>query len=222
MKNKLLIGYFIVGVIHVLSLLILAALLGDITKVLLMPLLIAYVFTELRNKNGFGVLLFAVLFCWAGDILLIFTEQNELFFLLGLGAFLLGHIGYIFTFRKCKASGKNKSLPAIYYGLPLIYAIGLLLLLIPKLGDMTVPVVAYAVVISMMCVAAMWRWGNTSVVSFKMVIYGAILFVISDSIIAVNKFYAPFSAASLLIMITYILAQYLIVVGLRKHFVVVA
>ena len=53
--------------------------------------------------------------------------------------------------------------------------------------------------------------------SFVFVLAGAVFFIISDALIAINKFYAPFELASFLIMITYIKAQYLILVGLIKH-----
>jgi len=220
MKNRFLIAYVVIALIHLVAILSENRLVADSSKVLLIPMLIGFAFQSFKNhKPVLRLLLIALFFCWAGDTLLIFTEQNELFFLLGLAAFLLGHIGYIFTFRKSVDTTKPaKSLPAIYYGLPIVYAVGLLIFLLPKLGDMAIPVIAYAIVISMMCVAAMWRWSNTTKFSFMMVTTGAIVFVISDSLIAINKFHTPFSAASILIMITYIKAQYLIVVGLKKHY----
>ncbi len=220
MKNRFLIAYVVVALIHLVAILSENRLVADCSKVLLIPMLIGYAFQSFKNhKPVLRLLLIALFFCWAGDTLLIFTEQNELFFLLGLAAFLLGHIGYIFTFRKSVDTSKPvKSLPAIYYGLPIIYAVGLLIFLLPKLGDMAIPVIAYAIVISMMCVAAMWRWSKTTKFSFMMVTTGAIVFVISVSLIAINKFHTAFSTASILIMITYIKAQYLIVVGLKKHY----
>jgi uncharacterized membrane protein YhhN len=46
---------------------------------------------------------------------------------------------------------------------------------------------------------------------------GALLFVASDSVLAVNKFYQPFEAAGIIIMLTYGLAQLLIVKGTIKY-----
>jgi uncharacterized membrane protein YhhN len=48
---------------------------------------------------------------------------------------------------------------------------------------------------------------------------GALLFVISDSVLAVNKFYQPFALAPVLIMITYGLAQLLITQGAIEYIV---
>ncbi len=48
------------------------------------------------------------------------------------------------------------------------------------------------------------------------VFIGAIVFVISDSILAINKFYTPIEKSSFFIMLTYLVAQYLIVIGVLK------
>jgi uncharacterized membrane protein YhhN len=42
---------------------------------------------------------------------------------------------------------------------------------------------------------------------------GAVLFVVSDSLLAINKFYSSFELAGVLIMLTYGMAQLLIVTG---------
>jgi uncharacterized membrane protein YhhN len=51
----------------------------------------------------------------------------------------------------------------------------------------------------------------------KWMMLGALLFVISDSILAINKFYQPFEAAGVLIMLTYGLAQFFIVEGAGRY-----
>ena len=89
-------------------------------------------------------------------------------------------------------------------------------LLMPHLGDLEIPVSIYATVISIMLLFAfngllVWeRPGNL------LVFLGAFFFVVSDSILAVNKFYTPIPKSSFFIMITYLLAQYLIVLGILK------
>ncbi|HRG29060.1 MAG TPA: lysoplasmalogenase [Chitinophagales bacterium] len=219
-KNTvLLLTFLVVAAIHLLGILVKQPLLADVTKVLLMPLLLAHVITLPNRKFiGFNLLVIAILFCWAGDVLLMFTEINELFFLLGLAAFLIGHIFYMLTFNKMADKNSiGKPLQPLFYLIPLLFALSLLIVLFPNLGEMKVPVIAYATVISLMCVAAMRRWQRTDMPSFITVLTGAVLFIFSDALIAINKFHTPFNAASLLIMITYIAAQYLIITGLLKH-----
>jgi uncharacterized membrane protein YhhN len=85
------------------------------------------------------------------------------------------------------------------------------------LGALKIPVIVYAVVLMVMVAAAIRRFHNTSNQSFVMVVVGAILFMVSDSLLAINKFLEPVSNASILIMLTYITAQLLIVEGLIRH-----
>ncbi|MGD0341839.1 MAG: lysoplasmalogenase, partial [Bacteroidales bacterium] len=68
-----------------------------------------------------------------------------------------------------------------------------------------------------MLVAAINRYGNVRKPSYILVLCGAILFVLSDSLIALNKFGFPFIFSSIAVMSTYIAAQYLIVAGILKQ-----
>jgi uncharacterized membrane protein YhhN len=68
-----------------------------------------------------------------------------------------------------------------------------------------------------MALAALHRYQKTNLQSFRMVMSGALIFMLSDSMIAINKFLDPLPFASMMIMITYILAQYFIVSGLIMH-----
>ena len=77
--------------------------------------------------------------------------------------------------------------------------------------------VLYALTLLTMGIWAHKRRGATSSASFLMVSAGALLFVLSDSMIAINKFTIEVPAERLLVMSTYIIAQYLIIQGLLKH-----
>lgn len=68
-----------------------------------------------------------------------------------------------------------------------------------------------------MVLTAFLRQKEVSKISFILVFLGAILFVISDSILAVDKFYMSLKYSSISIMLTYALAQYFIVIGLLKQ-----
>jgi uncharacterized membrane protein YhhN len=178
------------------------------TKPLLLLSLIAYCFGNVKfNLIIFAALLFSLL----GDVLLLFQESNPLFFIFGLVAFLVAHICYIVYFIKIKKQdGYTKW--SVFIILPtLAYGITLVCFLYPKLGEMKLPVIVYATTICAMLIAALHIKVN---IFFAI---GAILFVISDSLLAVNKFYLPFASASFLIMLTYGLAQALIVTGIVKQ-----
>jgi uncharacterized membrane protein YhhN len=72
-------------------------------------------------------------------------------------------------------------------------------------------------VLTLMVLNAVFRYGRTSSAGFWFALAGAVLFMISDSLLAINKFMNPLPQASLFIMLTYIAAQYLIVEGILRH-----
>ncbi len=155
----------------------------------------------------------ALLFSVLGDILLMFVDRSPHFFTIGLVAFLLAHIMYILTFLKHR--GKRKSIIGFVI-LLLIYASGLFYLLKDGLGEMLIPVVVYMIIILGMATSAYLRKNMVNSVSYNLVFIGAIFFMISDSILALNKFYQPLPLSNVSIMVTYALAQYLIVIGILK------
>jgi uncharacterized membrane protein YhhN len=174
----------------------------------------------LANTQQKSILfLVAMLFCWAGDVLLLFP--SELFFMAGLVAFLTGHVLYIFCYQQMRFNESKNALlgtQKVRFALPIVLAgTGLVVVLYPVLGDLKIPVMIYALVITIMAMQALFRFGYTSNKSFALVFIGAILFMISDSLLAINKFLMPIQFASVGIMATYMMAQYLIVEGVMAH-----
>jgi uncharacterized membrane protein YhhN len=84
------------------------------------------------------------------------------------------------------------------------------------LGDMLIPVVIYMLVILTMATTAFLRRDKVNTVSFNLVFIGSIFFMLSDSILALDKFYKPIPFSNISIIITYAIAQYLIVLGIIK------
>jgi uncharacterized membrane protein YhhN len=163
----------------------------------------------------------AIIFSCAGDTLLMLQGKDGNFFMYGLGAFLVAHIFYILAYRQHQSSDTSNELQGlqkIRYAFPILLSgTGLVVILYSRLGGMKIPVLIYAIVLTGMVLAALFRFGKTSTSSFALVFGGAILFMISDSLIAINKFLEPLPMAGIWIMVTYIFAQYLIVTGLSKH-----
>jgi uncharacterized membrane protein YhhN len=181
-------------------------------------MLFGYYASESQQYN-FSFLV-ALLFGWIGDVLLMFTNEGELFFILGLLAFLIGHLFFILTFRQFTWDQKSNLLPTqkVRYIFPILLAgTGLITILYPKLGDLKIPVVIYAIVLMLMASFALLRIGRTSRKSLIWVFIGALLFMLSDSLLAINKFHSSIPMASIAIMTTYIAAQYMIVTGILKH-----
>jgi len=183
-----------------------------------MPLLIT--FFNFQTKEFASSLkkwiILALIFSWTGDVLLMFEFMNGNFFIFGLVTFLIAHIFYILFYENViRREGLRKNywwfLPVIIYYFALIY------ILSPNLGDMKLPVRIYGIVISYMLIQALQTGRIKDLGAATLMIAGAILFITSDSILAINKFYESFEFAEISIMLTYGLAQLLITLGAVRY-----
>jgi uncharacterized membrane protein YhhN len=155
-----------------------------------------------------GKLLFvSLLFCAAGDVAL--ELGTEKYFIVGLGLFLIAQIMFIVTFSRDFKMQRSR-IPIII--ILAIYALAIASIITPSLGEMTIPVYFYLVVITLMGIFAALRGAKN-----KFTLYGAASFIVSDSILAINKFMMPVPATDYIVMITYYLALFLIVYGFLKE-----
>lgn len=189
-------------------------------KPLLMPALLLWYWVSAGKGQRSVWVLAALVFSCAGDTLLLFQYEPR-FFIFGLVAFLIGHLFYVFAYRQHQHEDTADALANVRklrMAFPVLLAgIGFVVVLYPGLGQMRIPVIVYATVIQVMVITAIFRWGRTTTASFLSVVTGALLFMVSDSMIAINKFFAAFEYAGVLIMLTYLLGQFLIVRGLLRH-----
>lgn len=186
-------------------------------KPLLLPFLILVIYkSELFFTKKW--LLFALIFSWIGDVVLMFADKGELYFIFGLVGFLIAHILFIVLFIKQKSEGSYTKNWRFWLGfvIVLVYLGSMLSLLFPKLGDLKIPVSVYAFTISVMLVMAIKGYFSWQKPMNLLILIGAVFFVISDSILAINKFYNPILNANFIIMFTYIVAQYCITAGILK------
>lgn len=159
------------------------------------------------------LMVLALLFSVTGDIFLMFTSYEGAFFIAGLLSFLIAHVMYILSFNKEKGNGKFLTPFSVVI---LLFALGLFYTLYPNLDSLVIPVLLYTLVISTMAIYAYLRKGAVGYFSFTLVLLGALFFMVSDSLIAINKFYSPIAYPKSSIMITYAIAQYCIVIGYLK------
>jgi len=165
-------------------------------------------------------ILAALIFSWLGDVLLLWPQL----FIYGLGAFLMAHLCYIVGFRLAQQpEGRLDSMHFVrsfLYNSPIYLLAALILYFIyPTLGGLKIPVIAYILVIVGMVTTARDRFKKTSSASFWQVFVGALLFLVSDGILAMARFYKDFPEAGILIMGTYAAAQLLLVMGIRSYLV---
>lgn len=216
MKPKIILWlYFGACIANIIAQIIPSEELDRYTKPLLMPLLLFYVYKKSIGNTTARVLLLsvAILFSWFGDVALMY-QTNDLYFIAGIGLFLVAQITYTIVLRKATYQKPKfdliKSLPFVMYGVLLFF------ILLPA-GDFTIPVVVYGLVILLMMISAFSRKDHTAYRSYILAFIGSILFVLSDSILAVNAFKTAIPYAGFYIMSTYCAAQYLLAEGILSH-----
>jgi len=190
-----------------------------VTKPLLIPLLILYYVLETGTRGIFRrILLAALFFSWLGDVFLLLENRNGLFFILGLSAFLTAHLLYILYFLRIRSDRDSffRKRPVMLLAV-LAYVIELLFLLWPGLDAMKIPVVVYATVIGTMLCLALWQCGRVGNRTAYLFAAGAMLFVLSDSVLAIDRFRHPFTGSGILVMATYVAAQVLLASGSISH-----
>lgn len=198
-----------------------------VAKPLVMISLIVFFTRETYSRQRLGVFLMqgALFFSLLGDVFLMIPDEGPTFFILGLGAFLLAHVAYIGVFSYWPEPVEGE--PAIlrrkwWLWIPfLTYGLGLVYLVYPELGALWWPVMIYAAVLMGMVLAALNRWKRVPDESFGYVFLGAMLFMLSDSLIALDRFGQAILSIPLAhtwIMMTYMSAQYLIVRGMLKAY----
>lgn len=190
-----------------------------ITKPGTLLALIAW-FTQISGWQGgmawFGL---GLVFSLLGDILLLLPPR---FFIAGLAAFLLAHIGYILGFSL------PLHLPGWKIILPLLVISGVFILLMRRIRSglhqqgedgMLIPVTVYSIILSLMLLAALstllrpdWQPLPALLVST-----GAGLFFISDSILANDRFVHPMRRGDLMVMVAYQIGQILITAGVLAN-----
>lgn len=184
--------------------------------------IILFFWSELKKApHSFGnSVLIGLLFSLLGDVLLMFVKFESNFFIAGLGAFLFAHIFYIKAFISNIQSSNHSnplSIKLLSFNPFLLFTLSMYALLRNDLGEMKIPVLAYMATITTMGVSAALRLNHTSTKSWKLVLAGAFLFIVSDGLIALNKFLFEIPYASLGIMSTYYAAQFLISTGSVEH-----
>jgi uncharacterized membrane protein YhhN len=161
-------------------------------------------------------ILLGMAFSCLGDIALMLPFDA---FVPGLIAFLLAHLCYIVAFRAGFRAGRGlrfaAAVLAVFAGINLA---GLWPLL-PN--DLRIPVVVYVVVLALMATLALARaWVKNAAIpsaptSARWAATGAVLFVISDSVLAWDRFGGGLPAATLYVLSTYYAAQYCIARSVR-------
>jgi uncharacterized membrane protein YhhN len=169
-------------------------------------LILAIAFANWRvRKDRYSLwITVGLMFSLAGDVLLLRPEH---FFLLGLSAFLVTHIAYLIAFTR---GTRFPARPGVWIPY-LLFAVGCFFLLFSRLpAALRLPVAVYSLFLVSMSAQAMGRSLLLRTSAARLAALGTLLFVLSDALLAFDRFYAPLRLAPLLILVPYYAAQWLI------------
>lgn len=181
---------------------------GYIAIVKSAPILFLIIRTFSLFTQSTKYLLLAALICSAiGDILLALNFADS--FIIGLIAFALAHLFYSCRLLTWFAWSPKRFTITLVYGL---YCLLVLYIILPNAGSLYIPVLIYMGIISLMTLCAIFAGKHT-----LLILFGALLFTFSDSLLAINKFVQQIPFETLLIMLSYYAAQLLIFLGIYRQ-----
>jgi uncharacterized membrane protein YhhN len=170
---------------------------------ILLSLLFLYSNSVLLRDKWYST---ALVFSFFGDSFLLYS--GDFSFKIGLGSFLIAHI--LFIGVVLKRINKTSILRVFASIIPFLIVLLLLLILKDSLGQLFIPVLIYGITISTFGVVSLIDYLNTKSKKSLLMLIGAIIFIISDSVLAINKFHISAFVFEIIVMTTYITAQYVI------------
>lgn len=182
------------------------------TKMLLAPTLIVILLFSHAHVSILTHM--ALASCFVGDMLL--SQPGDKFFLSGMLAFMLAHVFNGCYFFRLQGAHHSRMREPVIVGVLLIFvSVIVFVVLNPYLGQLRLPIVVYMVLISLMAILAACTAGMPPYrkISHRYFIPGAISFVVSDGLLALNKFIFHLGWVETIVMFTYGLALYLIAIG---------
>lgn len=167
--------------------------LKPLTTILIMSLLI-FVPKNVHSKFR-NLMLAAFLFCLVGDILLLFDS----YFVFGLASFLWAHLLFSTSFINLKGFGAH------ILSFLMVFGVGVILFfwLKPNLGEFMVPVALYVLVICFMAWQGIGLYFRNKGRAYSWIALAVLLFMLSDTMIAIAKFKSTFVYSNILILGTY-------------------
>lgn len=146
-----------------------------------------------------------------GDVFLMLPGD---WFVFGLGSFLCAHLVYLVALTR-RARPFAAVWPFLAYA---ALAGAVLAVLWPHLpGELRGPVVVYVLVLAAMAAQAAAAWWRRRTRAAALAALGGLSFVISDATLAIDRFAAPFAAASVVVLASYWIAQSLIGLSVRDR-----
>ena len=210
MTKNLTILFFVVAISDVIGIIFNITWLQIVSKpLIILTLFVLYYFSAEQRNNWY---LLALFFSFLGDVFLL--DKNG-YFLLGIGSFLITQI--LFIKLIISQLEKVRIHHFIITLLPFVVYFTVLISIIQEnLTEFMIPVVIYGITISFFGMVSLLNYFIDKSKRSLVLLIGVVLFIASDSMIALNKFHEPRILYPVAIMITYIVAQYFIYRFMRE------
>ena len=169
-------------------------------------LLVALGATQPLSPSYRAAIALGLLFSLAGDVFLMLPSDR---FVAGLVSFLVAHLCYIAAFSPFTIARPLALVVLLAHGLALLW------MLWPRLGRLRVPVAVYAAVLLVMAWQAIAFWGRSLTLPALLAASGAVLFVVSDSVLALERFLGRHRYGRVVVLGTYFAAQWLIALSVN-------
>ncbi|MBE0423401.1 MAG: lysoplasmalogenase [Lutibacter sp.] len=210
-KKIALFAFVLVSVLDLIGLIFnIESLLYVFKPFIMLTLLFLYTSSVVDTNKWYST---ALIFSFFGDVFLMYSGQLP--FKIGLISFLIAHILFIkIVISRIK---EVKFLKALFSAIPFLAVFSFLIFTLKdSLHEMLWPVVIYGLTIATFGAVSLLDFLNTKSKKSILMLFGAVIFMISDSLLAINKFYSPVHIIEVFVMITYVVAQYLIFLSMIK------
>ena len=198
--------WFIIGalcVLHVFSIERKSKWLFYLTKATPILLMSYLVFASTSSTNCYAFFIaIGLIVCAIGDLFLMHPKDK---FLPGLSCFLIAHLIYSYAFFSHTEGAFGVWLPAVLFSLGVV----IYLLLLPSLDKMRIPVALYSTAILLMAWGAIEVWLDARSPYAAYGAMGSLIFIISDVVLAIDRFRSSSAFSRQVIMVTYYTAQVL-------------
>lgn len=191
-------------------------LLGYLTKPLITISLIVFISISIKYQGRFSMrIIIGLLFSLFGDIMLLYDKNSNFFYLIGLLFFLLNHVFYINAFYIDILSKKlenpvNVTAPiSVFLGFSILCYV----FIFSYLKELEILMGINCIIMPVMGIAAYLRLKKCNKKSYQLILSGAVIFILSDILLAYYKLVDKKIWLQILYMITYMVAQIFIALG---------
>lgn len=190
--------------------------LGEMTmryifKPLISPLLIVIYILTVSKVNPFYVA--ALVFAFIADVLLL--NSSDEFFIYALGSFLLMHLSYLLILTKDIYKYKTKRLSVI--SIPFIVVLAMVIFFASNgINEFLWPIIVYGLVVCFFSALSFYHYLEKKSDTSLLLFLGSFMFIVSNSMSAIEKFRLQNRDLAVGIMFIYVIAQFLIYMHMAR------